>query len=77
MQIFSSFKDLPLGLQREGVVQRYIKSPLLLKDQLKFDLRIYVVLVGTSNIKAYICDEGLARYCTEKYQKPSKSNFKN
>jgi hypothetical protein len=34
-------------------------------DGLKFDLRVYVVLVGIGDeIKAYICDDGLARFCT-------------
>lgn len=45
------------------VVQRYIDNPLLLEGY-KFDLRIYVVIVGTDNLHAFICDEGLARFCT-------------
>jgi tubulin polyglutamylase TTLL11 len=64
MQIFQTLKDLPLGLGREGVVQRYIDKPLLLKDKLKFDLRIYVVVVGVTKLKAFMCEEGLARFCT-------------
>lgn len=27
-------------------------------------------------MQAYICDEGLARFCTVKYEAPTKSNFK-
>jgi len=27
-------------------------------------------------MQAYICDEGLARFCTTKYEKPTKENFK-
>lgn len=34
-------------------------------------------MIGVDPIKAYICDEGLARFCTQKYQKPTKENFRN
>ena len=47
-------------------------------DGLKFDLRIYVVVSGINHgsLTAHICQEGLARFCTEPYEKPSKSNMK-
>ena len=45
------------------VIQRYIHNPLLV-DGLKFDLRIYVVIAGTYPLSAFICNEGLARFCT-------------
>jgi hypothetical protein len=45
------------------VVQRYISNPLLV-DGYKFDLRVYVVIVGTNPLSAFVCDEGLARFCT-------------
>lgn len=57
-------RDLPYALEgREIVVQRYLSKPLLL-DGIKFDLRVYVVVIGFNPIKAFICDEGLARFCT-------------
>ena len=66
-------KELELKLSfrnAEYVIQRYIDKPLLVNGY-KFDLRIYVVLVGTgalaSEMQAFIADEGLARFCTEKY----------
>jgi len=44
---------------------------------MKFDLRVYVVVTGISDdhIRAYIADEGLARFCTLPYEKPTKANF--
>ena len=59
----------------------------MLVDGYKFDLRVYVVIMGTDPISAFVCDEGLARFCTvsiylqvriyqEKYEKPTKENFK-
>jgi hypothetical protein len=57
------------------VVQRYLDNPLLV-DGYKFDLRIYVMIIGRDPLLAFVCDEGLARFCTEKYEKPTKDNFK-
>ena len=92
MALFKEFRELPYSMEgKDVVVQRYLDRPLLM-DQLKFDLRVYVVLIGIGeSIKAYICDDGLARFCTvspsffltsslsllqTKYEKPTKSNFK-
>lgn len=81
--MFRDLKELELKLSyrnAEYVIQRYIDKPLLVKG-FKFDLRIYVALIGTgaqgSEMQAFIADEGLARFCTEKYEKPTKDNFKN
>ena len=59
------------------MVQRYVDKPLLLSGY-KFDLRVYVVVTGLKDgkIHAFLADEGLARFCTETYQKPTKENFK-
>ena len=58
------------------VVQRYIDDPLLI-DGFKFDLRIYVVVTGINEgeMHAFVSDEGLARFCTEKYKKPKRLNI--
>jgi hypothetical protein len=64
MALFKEFRDLAMGLDnQEVVVQRYLDKPLLL-DGFKFDLRVYVVVIGLEQMKAFICDEGLARFCT-------------
>lgn len=58
------------------LVQRYIKTPLTI-DKKKFDLRLYVLLKGYDPVEAYLCEEGLARFCTENYRYPTKENIKN
>jgi tubulin polyglutamylase TTLL6/13 len=60
--------------EKEITIQRYLSKPLLI-DGLKFDLRVYVVVVGIDPIEAFVADEGLARFCTVKYKKPIRSNF--
>jgi len=49
----------------------------LLLDGKKFDLRLYVLIVGFDPIRAYLADEGLARLCTEDYKQPHAGNLKN
>ena len=62
--LFKEIRELPYVLTgKEIIVQRYIDQPLLL-DGIKFDLRVYVVVVGFNPVQAFIYDEGLARFCT-------------
>jgi Tubulin-tyrosine ligase family. len=56
------------------VVQEYLSEPLLI-DGLKFDLRIYVLIKSISPLKIFIYREGMARFATQKYVKPSKENL--
>jgi hypothetical protein len=62
---------------KAAVVQQYLEKPLLLKG-MKFDMRMYVCLVGGSEEappRAFLCKEGLARFCTEKYEEPAHNNM--
>ena len=44
-------------------------------------MRVYVCIVGDgiggTDMHAFVADEGLARFCTEKYKTPTKDNLKN
>lgn len=70
--------EIPAHVREEMVVSRYISNPLLI-DGIKFDLRVYVVITGINEdeIHAFIADEGLARFCTEKYERPTPQNLKH
>ena len=69
--LVDKFKSIPRNLWSDNhsdlLVQRYIKTPILV-DKKKFDLRLYVLIKGFNPIEAYLCDEGLARFCTEDYR---------
>jgi tubulin polyglutamylase TTLL6/13 len=48
-----------------------------LVDDLKYDLRIYVLVNSVNPLRVYIHEEGLARFCTEPYKKPTARNINN
>jgi tubulin polyglutamylase TTLL6/13 len=56
------------------VVQRYLHKPYLI-DGLKFDLRVYVLILGCDPLRLYIHKEGLVRLATEVYIPPTTSNL--
>lgn len=58
------------------VVQRYISNPFLI-DGLKFDLRIYILILGCDPLRILIFKEGLARFAVETYEVPNKFNKDN
>lgn len=58
------------------VVQEYLDKPHLI-DDLKYDLRIYVLVYGLSPLRVYIHEQGIARFATEPYVAPRPSNINN
>jgi len=58
------------------IAQRYISNPYLL-DNLKFDMRIYVLCTSCEPLKIYLFKDGLARFATEKYHGVDPKNLTN
>lgn len=46
-------------------------------DDLKFDMRIYVLLYGVNPLRIFIFKDGLVRLATEPYVKPTERNIDN
>jgi len=63
---------LPAGCP--AVAQHYIQRPFLI-DVLKFDLRIYVLVSSVDPLRVFVYREGLVRFCTAPYHRPTKDNL--
>jgi hypothetical protein len=67
-------KDIYHTTNKNLIAQKYLSKPMLI-DELKFDLRIYVVITSLFPLKAYCCKEGLVRLATTPYVPPTKANL--
>lgn len=54
-------------LNEPMVIQKYIANPMLIQG-LKFDLRVYVLLVSVDPLVVYIYRDGLTRLATDEYR---------
>ena len=50
----------------KGILEKYIYNPHLINRR-KYDMRIYVLVTGFRPLKIYIYDNGIIRFCSEKY----------
>jgi len=65
IKVINNFKDIPNKVS-QLCVQSYIKNPFLINN-LKFDLRIYVLITSVDPLRVYLYEEGLTRFATEEY----------
>ncbi|KAM8729330.1 tubulin polyglutamylase ttll6 isoform 2-T4 [Acanthopagrus schlegelii] len=69
--ITKSSKDIQPG--EHMICQVYISKPFIL-DGFKFDLRIYVLVTSCDPFSIFMFKEGLARFCTTRYNEPTHNN---
>lgn len=59
-----------------SVVQQYMQNPYLL-DGLKFDLRLYVLVLSCEPLKIFLYEEGLVRFATQPFKPFDKTSDKS
>lgn len=52
-----------IDLRETTVVQEYLNEPYLI-DGLKFDMRVYVLVVSADPLRIFIHKEGIVRFAT-------------
>lgn len=67
-----SLQDINYG--DHYVIQKYLTNPLLMEG-LKFDLRLYVLVLGVNPLRAFIYKDGLSRLATIPYKNVSLGNM--
>lgn len=72
--ISRSSKDIQPG--EHMICQVYISRPFII-DGYKFDLRIYVLVTSCDPLSIFMFKEGLARFCTTKYNEPTHGNVED
>lgn len=71
IQIVQSVHEASL-IDEQAVIQRYIKPFLV--DGRKFDFRLYVLIASLDPLRLFIYKEGIARFCSEPFQMPTRAN---
>ena len=71
-----NFEDIDIKSGEQFVAQRYMAKPYLI-DNLKFDLRVYGLIYGVEPLRVFMFQEGIARFATEEYVGPNRSNLDN
>lgn len=69
--LVDSINEVPID--ENCIISKYIENPLLIND-LKFDIRIYVLVTSYEPLRIYMYEEGLARFASEPYNLLSKKN---
>ena len=69
--LVDSINEVPID--ENCIISRYIENPLLINN-LKFDMRIYVLVSSYEPLRIYMYEEGLVRFASEAYNPNSKKN---
>ncbi|KAL8567949.1 hypothetical protein ACOMHN_029124 [Nucella lapillus] len=70
IKVINKWNQIPR--RRPVIVQKYIGKPYLINDS-KFDMRIYVYVTSYDPLRAYVFEDGLARFASCKYSSSMKN----
>ena len=65
-----------LDFDEHCVVQIYLNKPVLM-EKMKFDVRLYVLVLGVDPLRIYLSKEGLARLSTKYYDEVNDNNVED
>ena len=54
------------NIPKKIIATHYVYNPHLINGR-KYDMRLYILITGFCPLKIYLFDDGLARFCSEKY----------
>ena len=69
-------RDIDGILEERCVVQLYLDRPFLM-EKMKFDLRLYVLVLGVDPLRIFLSKEGLARLSTKNYEEVNDKNLED
>jgi len=72
--LIRDIEKVPADFSTSHVAQRYINKPFLL-DGYKFDLRLYVLVMGCDPLRVFLHRQGLVRLASEPYVEPNGKNL--
>ena len=65
IELLQQLEQIEYYLSHKGIIQQYITPKTL--NGFKFDFRIYLMITDLNPVSLYIYREGIARFCSEKY----------
>lgn len=72
--LIRDIEKVPVDFSTTCVAQRYVHRPFLL-DGHKFDLRLYVLVLGCDPLRIFLHRRGLVRLASERYEEPTRKNL--
>ena len=74
--LFRDINHLKVESDHLYVISRYIETPYLIQE-LKFDLRVYVLVASYDPLRIYVYREGLTRFASSSFRLTNESDLEN
>uniref|UniRef100_A0A1I8FLT0 Tubulin--tyrosine ligase-like protein 9 n=1 Tax=Macrostomum lignano TaxID=282301 RepID=A0A1I8FLT0_9PLAT len=71
IKIYRTAEEVPQTVESQCVLQEYVSNPFLIEN-VKFDLRLYVLVSSCDPLRIYLFNDGFIRMSSEPYVDPQK-----